>query len=394
MMAIIDILIYVAFAFLASSIAKKSENYIEETNIEPIHWDKYLTYFVLFFTIIGGIRWNVGSDSITYSAMFSHLPVKFDSSEKLWDYIVYIIQSSGLHWGFGLAFCAFLQILFITKTLQPYRGILIFLSFVFIGGRYWMDCMGAVRQMIVACIFLWASKYIYEKRILYYIGFVSVCSLIHQSAIILLPFALFPSKIDITDKRFTLIIILFGCFILGQISQFSGLASYVQTIAGATDYDLYGKIMSESLQSGYDKEALKFGPRMLSYLLIPLFIIWFGPELRDKYRDKIPLFSLWFNFSFLYSCFYLLVCNLGHIFIRPFMYFSLFQMVMATLVLQYLWTEYKKFGLRQVATITFCLVIAINTCWNVYNASGLPFETSTYKISFFHKDQQRLFNLQ
>lgn len=394
MMTIIDIFIYVAFAFFASNLARKSENYIEDNDISPTKWDKYLIYLVIFFTIIGGIRWNVGKDCITYAAKFSYLPINFDSNEKLWAYFVYIFQQSGLHWTLGLALCAFIQIFFITKALKEYRWLIVFIPFVFLGGRYWMDCMNATRQMIVACGFLWASKYIYEKRILYYIGFVLVCSLIHQSAIILLPFTLFPSKIDITDKRFSLIIILLGCFVLGQISQFSGLANYVQTIAGATDYDLYGKFMSESLQSGYDKEVLKLGPMMLSYLLIPLFIIWFGPELRDTCRDKIPLFSLWFNFSFLYSCFYLLVCNLGHIFIRPFMYFSLFQMVMAALVLQYLWTEYKQFGLRQVATITFCFVVAINTCWDVYKASGLPFETSTYKISLFHKDQQQWFNLQ
>lgn len=392
-MTIIDILIYVAFAFFASNLAKKSENYISENNLSPTQWDKYLTYFVLFFTVIGGIRWNVGIDCISYAAIFSHLPIDFESNEKLWSYTVYLFQHFGVHWMFGLALCAFIQIFFITKILRPYRWLLIFIPFAFFGGRYWMDCMNAVRQMIVGCGFLWASRFIYDKKPLIYVCAILVSTQIHQSAIILLPFYLIPYNFDVTNKRWILITTLLCCVIIGQGAHLSGLSGYVQAIAGATDYDRYGANMAEMLASGYNEEALSFGPMMLSYLLIPLFIIWFGPELRQKYEDKIPYFNLWFNLAFFYACAYFLVCNLGHIFIRPVMYFSLFQMVIAALLLHYLWTEYIKYGIRQVPTYAFCFIIAINTCWDTYKASGQTLESSTYKISFFHKDQQRWFRL-
>lgn len=116
MMTIIDILIYVAFAFFASNLAKKSEDYIEDNDIAPSQWDKYLTQFVIFFTIISGIRWNVGSDSITYATIFAK-GMTFDSSEKLWSLLVQTVHSLGLHWAIGLGICGFLQIFFVTKAL-------------------------------------------------------------------------------------------------------------------------------------------------------------------------------------------------------------------------------------------------------------------------------------
>ncbi len=47
-MFIIDILIYVFFAFFSSSLAKKSENYIGENDLSSDKWDKYLIWFVVF----------------------------------------------------------------------------------------------------------------------------------------------------------------------------------------------------------------------------------------------------------------------------------------------------------------------------------------------------------
>lgn len=393
-MAIIDILIYVAFAFFASSLAKKSENYIEDNDIAPTHWDKYLTYFVLFFTIIGGIRWMVGNDNISYATIFAFREVDFNTKEKLWAVIVYCFQKLGIHWMFGLALCAFFQIYFITKATQPYRWLLVFIPFVYFGGRYWMDCQNATRQMIVAYGFLWALKFIYERKLGYFLVFVFISSMIHQSALILLPFYFVPKEFDLTGKKWILIGVLLVCVVAGQVAGMSGLSRYVEAIAGATSYEeRYGVVMVKMLNSGYDEEALAFGPMMLSYILIPIFIILYGSELKTRYGEKIPYFDLWFNLSFFYACTYFLVCNLGHIFIRPFMYFEPFQMVMAAMLLHYLWVEYKQYGTRQLVTIAFCFVIAVNTGWDVYKASGSKFESSTYKVSFFHSDEVKRFNL-
>lgn len=395
MMAIFDILIYVFFAFFASYLAKKSYEYIESNDVNPVCWDKYLWQFIAFFTIIGGLRWNTGSDSISYAMIFDHSGIEPSDNEILWKSIVRGIRALNLHWMFGLALFAFIQIYFITDTLKPYRNLLIFLPFVFFGGRYWMDTMGAVRQMTVACAFLWASKFIVDRKPLYYIVFIIIGSMIHQSALILAPFYFLPNKLQIENKRWLLLIILICCVAIGNTPAFQGMTEYVQWIARATNYDYQIDALTELMTSGQTDEALSFGPMMLSYLIIPIFIIWYGPKLKEEYGEKIPYFNLWYNLAYIYACGYFLVCNIGHYFIRPMMYFSLFQMVMATILLHYLWTQFKEYGVGKLACYLFCAVIFTNTAWDVYKAtnSGRILECSTYKISFFHGDQKKRFNL-
>lgn len=395
MMTLFDILIYVAFAFFASYLAKKSDEYIEINEKSPLKWDKYLCWFIAFFTIIGGLRWSVGSDCISYAIIFDHIEIEPTGKEPLWNSTIRLLRFLGLHWMFGLALFAFLQVFFITDTLKPYRKLLIFLPFVFFGGRYWMDTMGAVRQMTVACAFLWASRFIVDRKPLYYAAFIIIGSMIHQSALILAPFYFLPNKLHIENKRGILMIILFCCVIIGQNPAFQGAVDYVQAIAKVTDYEERIDTITKMLMSEQSNETLSFGPMMLSYLLIPIFIIWYGPQLKEEYGDQLPYFNLWFNLAYLYSCGYFLVCNISHLFIRPMLYFSLFQMVMATLALHFLWTRLKEYGSNRWVCYFFCLIIFTNTAWDVYKASksGYALETTTYKVSLFHNDQKKRFGL-
>lgn len=258
-----------------------------------------------------------------------------------------------------------------------------------------MDAMGAVRQMMVACGFLWASKFIYEKNFVKYVLFILVGINIHQSAILLLPFYFIPNKLQIENRRVLLLAFLLGCFVLGKTPAFQSAVGLLQTIAGTTNYENYSEYMSSMLMNGKSDEALNFGPMMLSYLAIPICIIWFAPEMKSRFGKIIPYYDLWYNLAYFYACSYFLVCNLSHLFIRPVLYFSPFQMLMATLLLYYLYKEYHLYGKRQLITIAYCLIICVNTTWDVVKAStsGLEWEITTYKVFFFNSDQRKKINL-
>ena len=389
MLTIIDILIYVFFAFFSSSLARKSENYIESNGMSPLKWDRYLVWFVVFFTVIGGIRWNVGVDSLSYAYIFTHGYDDVNEREILWRRISNFIYNNGIHWTIGLAFCAFIQIYFIVKSIQPYRWLLVFIPFVMFGGRYWLDCMNAVRQMMVACAFLWASRFILEKKILPYAVFVAVASMIHGSAMMLLPFFLLPDKIKIYKRKWILLGILLACVLIGQTPAYQQFAGYVQDATASFNYDRYSNTITDRLMAGKSSEALNFGPMMHSYLLIPAFIIWFGEELHERFGRIMPLFNLWFNLAYFYACAYFLVCNISHLFIRPLMYFSLFQMMMAAMLLYYLYEQKIRYGLRRTVFAAFCVIMLTNTTWDVIKSSGQPFDITTYKIFIFHISPQK-----
>lgn len=67
-MFLFGILVYVGFALAMSSLAYRS--YCISPGGE--NWDKYLKWYVAFFTVICAVRWNVGADAITYAFMFEN----------------------------------------------------------------------------------------------------------------------------------------------------------------------------------------------------------------------------------------------------------------------------------------------------------------------------------
>lgn len=378
-----NIIVYAFFAFVLSYYARKSDSWVEDNELSPACWDKYLTYFVVFYTLICAVRWNVGGDHISYCKIFANGDIVAEEKEKLWNALVRFVHDY-LHWIIGIAICAFLQIFFIVKSLQPYRWLLIWVPFALFGGRYWMDLNGAIRQMIVACGFLWASKFIVERKIWYYLGFVAIGSMIHASAILLVVFYFIPLNRDLTQRRWLLTAILVVCFFLGLTPAFQNLVGYFQLVSDTSGYEYYTQKMSDMLLAGNTSEALSFGPMMLSYLIIPLYLIWLGPELKQWSEGRLPLFNIWFNLAWLYACAYFLICNISHLFIRPLLYFSLFQMVMAALCLAYLCSEWREYGKRQILTYAFCFILALNTAWDVYKATGSQWEISTYKTILFN----------
>ena len=163
--------------------------------------------------------------------------------------------------------------------------------------------------------------------------------------------------------------------------------NYVGSFAEATGYENYSDFAMQLIKEGETKEALSFGPIMLSFLLIPIFIIWFGPALKREFGDEIPYFDLWYNFAFLYACLYFLVCNISHLFIRPVMYLSLFQMVMASILLYYVVKHKKESAHSQVLAYAFMLIILSTTVWQIIKVTGTKYETTTYKAFFMHKNE-------
>lgn len=162
-------------------------------------------------------------------------------------------------------------------------------------------------------------------------------------------------------------------------------------IASLAGYEEYGSRIEEMASGNYTDEALSFGPMMLSYILIPLFNICFGPELKRRFADKIPYFNLWYFFSFFWACGYFLVCNVSHVFIRPLEYFSLFEMLIASLLLFHL---FHPVGISMKKSLPIALlfvcVIWANTCWNITKAEAhRGNESVIYKTFFTESDEVR-----
>lgn len=377
-MFITELLIYVFFAWVMSSLARKSELYYKNSN----KLDRFLWCYIIFFTIISAIRWRVGIDSEEYIRIFREGVLREDSKEFLWDWLVAFLHDYGFHFVIGTAVIAFLQIFFLSKIFQKYKYILIWLPVVLFGGRYFFDLMNGVRQMTAACGFVLLSKYIVERRPLPFIAGIFLLSGLHHSVLLLLPTYLLTyvpfDKIKLFDRRFLCLAILTVCFIMGLSPSFQGVMKHIEQIVSLTGYEDLTDFYSNVLK-GESAEALSFGPIMLSFLLCSVVVIWYAPSLHAHYGKKIPYFNLWYFLSFFYSCTYFLVCNISHMMIRPFQYFELFLVIMLTLLLHLFHSNgnrYRPYLYALIFLIWVCTIIS------VYKDYGRPIEFTIYKTYF------------
>lgn len=378
-MFIIDILIYVFFAWTMSSLARQSELNFPDDN----HIDKYLKWYIIFFTLITALRYSVGGDYFSYVKILEKGEIVKNRADQeiLWNYLVKLNHGLGLKAAFGFGVCAFLQIYFLVKACVNNKYLLVAIPIVMFGSRYYFDMTGAIRQVTAACMFIWFSKYIVERKPVQYFLWVIIASLFHHSALILSVFWFIPSQMCIASKRKLMWLIFIPCFIIGMTPQFSSYINHIQSLVSVTGYDNYSTSITEYLTGGKN-EALSFGPIMLSFLLIAIAIIYYGPDLEEKYKDKIPLFSVWYNLSFIFACAYFLVANTGHLFIRPVQYLEFFQMIMAALLLYDLWEQgYDSIKYRNLA-IAFIIIIWTSISWDIIKHDGIM-NTTTYKSIIF-----------
>lgn len=382
-MFLFGILVYVGFALAMSSLAYRS--YCISPGGE--NWDKYLKWYVAFFTVICAVRWNVGADAITYAFMFENGDYRKWSEingEILFYGLTKLSSQLSIPFVIGMGLCAFFQIYPITKALKEHKYVLIVLPFVLFGSRFFLDLNNGVRQMIVASMFIYASRFIVDKKPWHYTVFILLGATIHQSAYMLIPFYFIADRITIADKRKMMLVFFTCCFVAGQTPAFQNLAEYVSDFATFFGYGGYAERTSVFLMQGKTNEALAFGPMMLSYLLTAYFTIWFGPFLKEHYEEKLPYFNLWYNLSFFYICAYFLVCNISHIFIRPVQYFELFQMIIVSLLLyEFKYSEFR----NQLLYVSLMIILWTNISWDVTKSYGLKRESTTYKVFFLHLNQ-------
>lgn len=380
MIFILNLIIYIVFAWIMSSIARKSYSiYDEDYYIDSYEWG-----YIFFFTAICAFRWNTGVDSVAYTIRFIRGFKPDDwNTEFIYNNLTNFIAHNSIPFWIGTGLLAFGQIFPLVSSVKSERYILIAMPFVLFGNCYFLSYMNGVRQMVVASMFFYSCRYINEKRILPYIIIIVIGSLIHHSAYMLLPiFALayiqkWISKIN--DKRIWLLMIYIACVIIGYTPSFQGFISYAEQYTQAFGYDNYTDRMQQFLGGNYTDEVHNFGLMMMSYFMVGVFLIWFGPMLKEKYEDRIPCFNLWYFLAIAYGCLYFLVCNISHVFIRPIMYLQPFQLIIASLLL---WEFMSQTRFKNWC-IVFIIVIWSECSWNLFK-NQIENSSSNYHLVWFY----------
>ena len=138
--------------------------------------------------------------------------------------------------------------------------------------------VNGMRQGVACGIFIYANKFIEEKKPIKYILLLSFASLFHASSLILLPLY-FLDKIRLTDKLYI------GIFIFSFVGLFVNLSSYIPSIA------LLGRDYGSHVENMHVESASYLGFTITTLLNIVILALMLKNQI---HKHRSSLFNLIF----------------------------------------------------------------------------------------------------
>lgn len=197
---IIVILATLFFTYIAQ------KNKTKENEIKKLSYYISITisFFILFLFL--GLRYKVGFDySYTYVPQYyniirgknTHFEFLFVCLNKF----VYFFFDN-VDWVFIIS--AFITVFIVYNIICKRINNIVLGVFLYIGTRMYLYSFTQVRQYIAIAIFLFAIKYIVEKKMFRYFFWILIASLIHKTAILYLP-VYFVRNINLSHRKYIMI---------------------------------------------------------------------------------------------------------------------------------------------------------------------------------------------
>lgn len=184
----------------------------------PVEIINNVIFFVIFFIlfILAGLRYNVGTDYLTYSRL--QIPEVLSGInyrvEILYRWIIYAGNSLG-DWQWIFILTHFIIVFFICLYIKKQSSLYFISYFILIFGTFYNYSLNAMRQAIAITIFLYATKYIKNNNFAKYVVLIIIAGLFHKSGFFYLPvYFLKDLSIDKKINRIGIVGIFIGAYIL------------------------------------------------------------------------------------------------------------------------------------------------------------------------------------
>lgn len=336
----------------------------------------YTNIIILVYTLIVGLRYNVGVDYQNYYEWYRTLYItdKFPVEDADIGYYLLnrLTKYFNIHYcfifivlAFGLIFSLLKAVKF-TKFLYP-------LYFFFFFCIIFNESLNVMRQIMAFYIWYYAYILYLEKKIktaliVAFIGF-----LFHKSSILALLW--FPFLyVDICKNRFLTIAIVLISFILGEV--FYENIKVILTLGSAIGGRL-GVILTEEKLNQFEEFTAGVesqGIAVIIYLCINIIIIYFSKELRNKYKD--------YKFSFFYNLYIVgqilnPIAMSNTMMIRANYYFDLHKILILSFFVFYYWkNKSKKYIIPRLLTIIILLIYLFLHYRHIINSQTInPYQT-------------------
>lgn len=288
---------------------------------------------LLVFSVIFGMRYDVGQDHLSY--LSDYLMLSVDRYEPIFQHTAILLRENDIHYSVFFFLWAFVQIFFLYYTFKDEKYLYPFIAFVLFTGQYFMSWMNTIRQDIVSCIFLFSTIYIFRKKPIAFLLCCAIAMGFHNTAILLFPFywILYRNYDFFHNKLLQYGITVFCAFIaLSKID-------YAQYLTPVVDFFLS---LFSSTYSTYTLNSIDYfaeltkaggGISIICQILIDLIIITYSSKLKAEFANRriIMFYNLYFFGTSIQTLF---INNL--LFSRPFRCFRIFKLVISVYLLYYL----------------------------------------------------------
>lgn len=256
------------------------------------------TLIYVIFTILSGIRYDVGTDYNTYimhqipDALNHYVYSTGYKVEPLYRGLIYIGNFLGsAQWVFVFTHIIFMY--FVLQYIKQQSRDYVFSIFIFVFSTFYSFSLNGMRQAIATSVFLFAIKYIYRRQYKRYFLFIIIAILFHKSAIIYIPFY-FLNRINLTKKTHFFLIT-----IISVILAFNSKYAYNFAYKFSLKYHFYTKFFNSRYSDGLQVNTMYISMLLLNLIILYLFYL-FGKNQKDNdlatvVNYNIHLVSLMFS---------------------------------------------------------------------------------------------------
>ncbi|WP_430974584.1 EpsG family protein [Sunxiuqinia rutila] len=331
------------------------------------NWRNFIP--ITFFAFIMGQRYDVGIDYLSYLEYYQNISKDYlyvrEDMERGFRFIAKTMSEFGFHFFFFFFLCSFIQIFFIYLTIVKTKQleVLPYIALTLIGSMEFLSWTNGIRQAIAACIIVFSTYYIHEKKLIKFTICVLCASLFHQSAIIFIPiYFIYNIRQQYFNKIWLQLVILVISIYISRLNVF---ADYVLAFTRFFELINYSHRFNEftlTQISEFYADA-KWGIRSIIPVLILLITILYSKKLKNNFNSR--QLNMYYDFYFFSEIMYI-ATKQSYLIRRPFIYFHTFGFIASAYLLKYLYDNRKKSYVNLFAFIFVIFLFIMLILVNIY----------------------------
>lgn len=299
----------------------------------------YAGFAALWFAIVMGIRYNVGTDfDMYYNAYELARLGTFNQELTRWEIGFSLIFKAfavyDFHYSIPFGLVAFFQCYLLFVGLKKQYRVWVYLPVTLMLSCIWITYDNIMRHMLAFSIFVAAIPLLAERKYVKFSIAIFVAFLLHKTAILLLIFILvYYYNEDIFKSLWLQLGLFLGSLVLMNIDIVQDVFNTISNVTALMGYSDY-----ESSSFAEFDDEMKIGLGFIVILMIDLFLILLGNGMKKYYKSR--------SVNIMYDLFFLGVI-LRYGFLRMFLiqrlnyYFYSFEFIIAALSLYYLFKNRK-----------------------------------------------------